>query len=253
MTWNPHRREGRRRALLTAGAIGCTIGALVLVRGLTMWLWSGDDSGVAVALAGAGILAVCVLGSWWAARTFRRAVEEDALDASLSGVSWVPFGARPHGDGVLLRPRAALRFLPPLLVPLLLLTMLGMVADGLAPQGLAVGCLAVVVAVVSLLLHRYQICLGPTGVWKRRRPRWKLAWTDLASITPREHNRRFAAGVQDDLELHGRVAMAWGRQRERVRVRCCILAISTTDFRRLADDYVRLARAKGDRGLGTRG
>lgn len=235
-TPDPHAREGRRRALVGTASIAMMVGLVLAVGGLARWR-AGSSRGAGVLLAGVVVVLVSLAALRWVGRTWQRAVAADARDARAAGADPLPFGARPRAGGVVLRPRAAVRLVPPLLVVLMALTAWGMAEDGLPVQSDVVLAASAVVLVLWLYARSYEICLDHSGIWRRRRPRWRLAWSDLRSAEDKATSSYWYPNRPDDLLLHGRVTTPGGRVRDVVRIRCNLLAISPGDLRALADRY----------------
>lgn len=232
------RRQGFLRVLLAVLAIGGGAVGIPFFLGGVAALIGGKDNGVTLIVLGAAIVIAAivvprmVIRRWGAAMT---AVHHPAVA--------LPFGARQRGSGVTLRPRAAIRVTPGLLVPMMLLTVTGMHLDAVNPIAVwTVAGLTVVVFVGWLWLRRYELCMDSAGVWRRRRPRWRLAWQDLerteTMATPKGANQM----RPDDLVLHGLVARPGGKVTRTVRIRMNLLAISTHDLQRLAEHFAAQPR-----------
>jgi hypothetical protein len=138
---------------------------------------------------------------------------------------------------VVLRPRAAIRLVPPLVVLLMLLTAVGMAEDGLPVQAAVVAVAGGLLLLLWLVVRRYEICLDSSGIWRRRRPRWRLAWADLQYAERKPTSNRWYPARPDDVLLHGRVTTPHGGVREVVRIRCNLLAILPGDLGLLLDQY----------------
>ncbi len=232
-----HRREGRRRAIGGIASIGLVVGLPFVLRGLTIWLREDNPRGIRVLLVGLLIIGACLAAFRWVGSTWQSAVKADAEDARADGVAALPFGAEPIEGGVVLRPRAAIRVTPGVLVVLMLLIAWGMSDDGLPVQADVVRVGAVAMAVLWWWTRTYELCLDQSGIWRRRRPRWRMAWTDLHSVTNKPMSNMWYPNKPDDLVLHGRLTTPRGRVRDTVRVRCNLLAITPEDFRALAQPY----------------
>lgn len=227
------RRQGLLRALLAVVGIGGSAVALPFIFGGIGALRRDRPNGgtilaIGIVILVASILVPIVVKRLWG--TALTAVHDPALV--------LPFGAKRRGSGVTLRPRAAVRVAPGFAVALMLLTVLGMSLDGVNPIAVwIVACLTVIVFVGWLWLRSYEVCLDSAGVWRRRRPRWRLAWQDLewteTVVTPKHPNQV----RPDDLVLHGLVARPRGRTTRSVRLRMNLLAISLEDIQRLADHF----------------
>jgi hypothetical protein len=211
-----------------------TVGLLLALGGLGRWL-DGNSRGAGVVVAGVAVVLACLGVFWWVGRTWQRALAADSRDARESGRAPVPFGARPRGDGVVLRPRAAIRLVPPLLVSLMLLTAWGMAADGLPVQAAVVVVGSGALLLLWLYARSYEICLDASGIWRRRRPRWRLAWTDLQYLERKPTSNRWYPDRPDDLLLHGHITTPHGRARDVARLRCNLLAVPPDELRALVD------------------
>ena len=232
-----HRREGRRRAIGGVASIGLVVGLPFVLRGLTVWQKEDNPRGVPILLVGVAIIVSCLAALKWVGSTWQRAVTADAEEARAHGIPALPFGAEPLDGGVVLRPRAAIRVTPGLLVPLMLLTGWGMSADGLPVQGGVVLAGAVAMAVLWWWTRSYELCLDHSGMWRRRRPRWRLTWADLERVENKPMSNRWYPNKPDDLIVRGRITTPHGRGRDTVRVRCNLLAIMPDQFRALAQQY----------------
>ena len=233
------RRQGLLRGLVAVLQIGAGALSLPFLIGGFRAFVEGLDNAVPLMVLGGTLLLAALLGPAWVMRRWGA-----ALTATPDLRVALPFGATQRGDGVVLRPRAAVRVVPGLLVPLLGLVLMGMTLDGVNPVARwAVGALTVGVLVGWLLLRRYELCLDRAGVWRRRRPgRWRLAWQDLQHTevlpTPKSANQT----RPDDLLLHGLVARPDGATTRTVRLRMNLLAISVRDLQRLADHFAGQGR-----------
>lgn len=240
------RRQGLLRGLVTVLQIGGGALSLPFLVGGFRAVVEDLDNGVTLMMLGGALLMAAVLGPPWVIRRWGRTLTTTP-DLAVA----LPFGATQRGDGVVLRPRAAVRVVPGLLVPLLGLVLLGMGLDGVNPVALwVVGVLTVGVLLGWLLLRRYELCLDRAGVWHRRRPgRWRLAWQDLERTetvpTPKSAN----GARPDDLVLHGLVARPGGGATPTVRIRMNLLAISVSDLQRLADHFAGQGRGTAESGF----
>ncbi|WP_156399930.1 hypothetical protein [Phycicoccus sp. Soil748] len=232
-----HRREGRRRAIGGLAAVGLVVGLPFVLRGLTIWLRQDNPRGIPILVVGVVIIGACLAGLKWVGSTWQRAVTADAEEARALGVPALPFGAEPLDGGVVLRPRAAIRVTPGLLVVLMLLTGWGMSEDGLPIQGGVVLVGAAAMAALWWWTRTYELCLDHSGMWRRRRPRWRLAWSDLGRVENKSMSTMWYPNKPDDLIVHGRITTPRGLVKESVRVRCNLLAIMPSDFRALAQQY----------------
>jgi hypothetical protein len=189
---------------------------------------------------GVVLVAASVAALVWARAGIAR---DEALRRELEsrGVVTTPFGAKPRERGVVLRPRAAVRVVPLLLTLLIWMTAVGMALDGLRAPAVVVGALSLMVIGYWWWGRSYELCLDNTGIWRRRRPRWRLAWQDLRSVDNKPTSNRWHPARPDDIVLRGAIASPGGRHRDTVRIRCNLLAIAPDDFRRLADRYWRAA------------
>lgn len=207
--------------------------AIPFVLGGIQALIKGQDNGGTLVGLGLTLLVVSIAVPWLIMRRWGAALMAvHPLSVQL------PFGAVPRGDGVSLRARAAIRIVPGVLVPLMVFVVLGMSLDGVNSIAVwIVGGLTVAVLVVWLWIRRYELCMDRCGVWRRRAPRWRLAWQDLERTevlaTPKSGNQV----RPDDLVLHGLVARPGGKVTRSVRLRMNVLAISTTDLQRLAEHF----------------
>lgn len=232
------RRQGLLRALLVVLAIGGGSVAVPFIVGGVQAIIKDRDNGPTLVLLGTLILCasivvpIVVLRRWGAALT---AVHDPAVT--------LPFGAKARGDGVTIRARAAVRVVPGILVAMMLLVVLGMSSDGVNPIAVwCVSALTFAVLVLWLWLRRYEVCMDSTGIWSRRRPKWRLAWQDLTRAetlaTPKAANQV----RPDDLVLHGLVARPGGKVTQSIRLRMNLFAISVSDLERLADHFAQQAR-----------
>jgi len=232
-----HRREGRRRAIGGIASLGLVVGLPFVLRGLTIWQRQDNPRGVPIFLVGLVIIGACLAAFTWVGRTWQSAVTADAEEARAEGVPALPFGAEPLEGGVVLRPRAAIRVTPGVLVVLTLLTAWGMSEDGLPVQANVVRVGAVAMAVLWWWTRTYELCLDHSGMWRRRRPRWHLAWSDLARVENKPMSNPWYPNKPDDLVVHGRITTPRGPVGDTVRVRCNLLAIMPDAFRALAQQY----------------
>ena len=227
-------------------SLGSLVGLPFAIAGLNTWLHEGNARGIPLLLLGLAIIVGSLLALRWVGRTWQTAVATDAREARDAGLPAVPFGARPREGGVVLRPRAAIRVVPGVLVPMALMVSWGMAEDGLPIPATIVGVGSVGLVVLWVWLRGYELCLDHTGVWRRRRPRWRLAWSDLRSVEHKQMSNAYYPSKPDDLILHGRITTPSGRVRDTVRVRCNLLAILPEDFAALADQYSRAAAPSAD-------
>ena len=233
-----HRREGRRRAIGGLASLGLVVGLPFVLRGLTIWQREDNLRGIPVLVVGLVVIVACIVALRWVGRTWEGAVTADAEDARAEGVPALPFGAEPLDGGVVLRPRAAVRVTPGVIAVLMVLTAWGMSEDGLPLQANVVRVGAVAMAALWWWTRSYELCLDHTGMWRRRRPRWRLAWSDLGRVENKPMSNVWYPNKPDDLIIHGRILTPRGRVRDRVRVRCNLLAIMPDEFRALAEQYV---------------
>ncbi|GAB3446447.1 hypothetical protein GCM10027517_28720 [Phycicoccus ginsengisoli] len=233
-------------------SIAMMVGLSLAVGGLARWR-EGNTRGAGVLVAGVVVVLVSFGALRWVGRTWQRAVAADAREARAAGAIPVPSGARPRAGGVVLRPRAAVRLVPPLLVALMALAAWGMAEDGLRVQSDLVLAASGVVLVLWLYARSYEICLDASGIWRRRRPRWRLAWSDLRSVEDKPTSNRWYPDRPDDLLLHGHITTPGGRVRDVVRIRCNLLAILPDDLRALADRCSTAAAATQSRTSGPSG
>lgn len=228
------RRQGLLRALLFVAGFGGSLLALPFIWGGIDARMKGNDRGNALIVFGGALLLASILTTVLVHRRWGA-----ALAATHHPSAVLPFGAKARGDGVTLRPRAAVRVTPILLIPMMLLVALGMSLDDVNPIApIVVLALTVIVTAVWLVeMRRYEICLDRTGIWRRRRPRrWRLAWQDLERTYTVPDKR---PQYEDDLVLQGLVARPRGAAKRTVRLRMNLLAISLTDLQRLIDFYGR--------------
>lgn len=227
------RLQGVLRSVLLVLAIGGGGVGLPFVLGGVGALVNGRDNGVTLIVLGLSLVAASIVVPLVVGRRWGRRLTA-VHDPSVA----LPFGAEQRGSGVTLRPRAAVRIAPGLVVALMVPTLVGMHLDGVNAVAVwTVGALTVAVLLGWLWFRRYEVCLDAVGIWRRRRPRWRIAWTDLERTevlaTPKNANRL----RPDDLVLHGLVARPAGRVSRSVRLRMNLLAISTTGLHRLADHF----------------
>lgn len=223
--------------LIVLGIGGGSVAVPLIIGGIQVVINDRDNGPtlviIGLAILGASIVVPIVVMRRWGA----------ALTAVHNPAATLPFGAKARGEGVTLRPRAAVRITPGVLIPMMLLVVLGMSFDGVNPIAVwTVAALTLIVTVGWLWIRSYEVCLDSAGIWRRRRPRWRLAWEDLEGTetlaTPKSANQV----RPDDLVLHGLVARPSGRTTRSVRLRMNLLAISVQDLQRLADHFAHQPR-----------
>lgn len=227
------RKEGFLRGLVLASTMGAGLLSLpFLAGGIGAWT-RGRDNGLPLTVFGAVLLAIGLVVPRVVKHGWGR---ELAADHPLTGAGALPFGATARGDGVVLRPRAAIRIVPGLGAALCLVAAWGASMDHVNPIGTGVMYAAGIGTAVYWLvvLRRYEICLDHSGIWRRRRPRWRMAWQDLDPGAVLPHPRY---GYDEDLVLRGVIARPGGAGSDTVRIRGRMLAISSTDLTNLVGYY----------------
>lgn len=231
---DPHRRQRRRRVAIALGVVLATVAtSLISVSGRKV-ATSGWSAMWPFLLIGVSLAALALLLVWWGRATLPTAVADDEASSTVVGLPHLPYGARQRGRGVVLEPRFVGRVVAPWMAGICLVLGVFVTATvrEVAPA-VIFGGLALAMGYLAALARGHRLAMDHVGVWRRGRPRERIAWPDLVRT---EHGRPYRSpdGLeQQELILHGRVERRHGADRDRMRLRVGMLSVTTRDLDRL--------------------
>lgn len=162
----------------------------------------------------------------------------------------LPRGALAWGDGVLLRPTAVVHLLLLGAVGLLAVSIGGtrsvLEARPIEASGVALIVLASAMTAAMWIawatVRAQEVGIDSVGVWRRRWPQRRLAWSDLIGIEPGRKNRNLDGEREDDIRLLGAAETRLGHRRRHLTLMPAVLGTASTDTELLLRYFAAHAR-----------